>query len=489
VARTSRRRRRSARDEGNAARGADYTASGAEHVARGAENAAREADHAASGAEHAANSAGRAVSAQERAISGVEHSVSGERRAVNGEETRASEARSDTPEPTLTQVASRAGVSPGTVRRWVNEGLVPQYDGAWTPHAAAHVRIVARLRARGYTLDQIRRANDSGQLAGYVQGMFAPPEGRYTLEQGARLAGLDEALVERIYMSLGLSSLSLESGSDEDLEMLRYIAAILDAGLPEHVFMQLVRVFGQALAQIADAEVRLVHMYVHEPLMRQGVPGTEIAEQMGGMASEVLPFVAPLMNYVHGRFLAHFVEQDVIGHMEAELDGSTPEEGRMRVVIAFADLAGYTRLTEEHGDERAVEVVEQFVEAVEHSLPIDARVIKTLGDEVMVVGSDPVALTQWAVGFQQDAPPDAPAPRIGMHYGEALYRDGDYYGRDVNQAARVVARAAGGEVLVTRPVVDMATGADGLRFDLIGEISLKGFNEPTELFHAFPRKG
>ena len=90
--------------------------------------------------------------------------------------------------------------------------------------------------------------------------------------------------------------------------------------------------------------------------------------------------------------------------------------------------------------------------------------IKTLGDEVMVVGSDPVALTGWAVDFQAQVAPEEPAPRIGIHYGEAIYRDGDYYGREVNQAARVVARASGGEVLVTRAVVDEAEGVDGLHF-------------------------
>ena len=79
-------------------------------------------------------------------------------------------------------------------------------------------------------------------------------------------------------------------------------------------------------------------------------------------------------------------------------------------------------------------------------------------------------------------------PRTGIHYGEALYRDGDYYGRDVNQAARVVARAGGGEVLVTRPVVEMAAGVDGLQFERIGEVRLKGFSEPTELFTASSRK-
>jgi adenylate cyclase len=392
-------------------------------------------------------------------------------------------------QPTLTQVAAGAGVSPATVRRWLKEGLVPQYEGVWTPAAVAQVRIVGRLRERGHTIEQIRRASESGQLAGYVQGMFAPPEGRYTLQQAAKEAEIDETLIERIYMSLGMSTLSLDSIGEEDMEMLRYTAAMLNAGLPEVAFLQMARVYGQTLAQIADAEVRLIHIYVHEPMMREGVPGVQMAEAMEGLAGELLPFAAPLMRYLHGRFLGHFIEQDVIGHMEAELADTVPEEGRMRVVIAFADLAGFTRLTEERGDEEAVGVVERFVEAVQHSLPIDARVIKTLGDEVMVVGADAVALTQWAVDFQTQAPPDVPAPRIGIHYGEALYRDGDYYGRDVNQAARVVARAAGGEVLVTRRVVDVASGMDGLRFELIGEIGLKGFAEPIELFHALPPTG
>src|ERR1700722_16837986 len=387
-------------------------------------------------------------------------------------------------EPTLADVAMRAGVSAATVRRWVKEGLIPQYDGAWTPAAVAQVRIVGRLRERGHTIEQIRRASESGQLAGYVQGMFAPQEGRYTLRQAAREAEIDEQLIERIYMSLGLSTLSVDAITEEDMEMLRYIAAMLNSGLPEVAFLQLARVYGQTLPQIADPEVRLIHIYVHEPMMREGIPGVQMAEAMEGLAGELLPFAAPFMRYLHGRFLGHFIEQDVIGHMEADLASGIPDEGRLRVVIAFADLAGYTKLTEERGDEEAVGVVERFVEAVQHSLPIDARVIKTLGDEVMVVGADVVALTRWAVDFQGEVEPGDPAPRIGIHSGEALYRDGDYYGRDVNQAARVVARAAGGEVLVTRPVVDSAVGVEGLRFDLIGEIGLKGFTEPIELFNA-----
>jgi adenylate cyclase len=397
---------------------------------------------------------------------------------------------SESGELTLAQVAARAGVSAGTVRRWIAKGLVPGYEGRWTPAAAAYVRVIARLRARGHTLEEIKRAGDHGQLApGPIENLLRGSDGRYTLREVARKSGLQAALVERLLTAMGFTGAADELLSEEDLEMMRYVAAMLNAGLPSVAFLQLARVYGQALAQIADAEVRLVHLYVHEPLMREGISSVQIAEEMEELVRELIPFVVPLLSYVHNRYLAHFVEQDVIGHMEAELGHRSSAEGRLRVAIAFADLAGYARLTVERGDEEALQAVERFIEAVEQTLPHDARVIKTLGDEVMVVATDPTTLTEWAVTLQARVEREQPPPRIGIHYGEALYRDGDYYGREINQAARVVARAAGGEVLVTRPVVDMASGTDGVRFERIGEVALKGFNEPTELFTASRRSG
>ncbi|HEY4450423.1 MAG TPA: adenylate/guanylate cyclase domain-containing protein [Solirubrobacteraceae bacterium] len=395
-----------------------------------------------------------------------------------------------TGELTLAQVAARAEVSPATVRRWLARGLVPGFDGRWTPAALAYVRVVARLRARGHSLEDIKRASDRGQLAiGPIENLLRGAEARHSLRDAARSSGLDAGLIERIYTTWGFGPLSLEGITDEDMQIIEYAASVLAAGFPLPAFLQLMRVYGQVIAQIADAEVRLIHLYVHEPLMRAGVPSVEIAEEMEGLAREVFPFAAPFMNYLHGRLLAHFVEQDMIGHMESDLNEEALEEGRLRVAIAFADLAGYARLTVERGDEAAVGAVERFAHVVSQTLPLDARVIKTLGDEVMVIGSDPAALTSWAVGLQARTLEGEPPPRIGVHYGEVLYRDGDYFGREVNKAARVVARAGGGEVLVTRPVVEMAAGVAGLEFTRIGEVQLKGFSEATELFTAVAAKG
>ena len=388
------------------------------------------------------------------------------------------------PDLTVTEVAQQVDVSPATLRRWVKDGIVPLGDGRWTPAAVAHARLIARLRERGYSLDTLREAARSGRLAyGYLENLFPVPARTRTLDEAAEETGLEPALIERIWAAAGFSADSLERIDEEDIQLLRYLAAVLEAGFPLVAFLQLVRVYGQALAQIADAEVKLFHLYVHEPLMRDGVPGLEIAETMEGIAAELLPLASPIMDRVHQRMLQHFVGQDLVGHLE--LEGAGEELGRLRVAIAFADLAGYTRLTEEAGEEEALDVVERFVESVEVTLPDEARVVKTIGDEVMVVGSDPAALVDWAVGFQQLNAGERPLPRIGVHAGETLYRDGDYYGRAVNLAARVGARAAGGEVLVTDAVV---TGAGPhLAFEPIGEVKLKGFSQATELYLARAR--
>ena len=383
----------------------------------------------------------------------------------------------------LREAADLVGVTPATLRRWAETGVIPEHDGTqeWPPVAVAHARMVARLRERGHSLEELRRAGEEGRLAtGYVEDLLIPAEvAEVPFDEAAEQVGLEPQLVERIWATLGFAPRRPDTVTEEDVKALRYVASVLEAGFPLVAFLQLLRVYGQALARIADAETRLFHIYVHEPLMRQGVPGLQMAEEMEDLARDLLPLASPIMDYLHQRFLAEFVERDVVGHMEVELDESI-DLGRLRVTIAFADLAGYTRFTEEAGEEEALTTVERFIDAVTETLPEDARVIKTIGDEVMIVGGDPGALTDWSVGFQQ-LWAERPTPRIGIHTGVALYRDGDYFGRDVNLAARVVARARGGEVLVSDSVMDEIADDEHLEFENIGQVKLKGFDEPRGL--------
>jgi adenylate cyclase len=387
------------------------------------------------------------------------------------------------------EVADHVGVTPATLKRWVDTGVIPESPEGddWPAAAVAHARIVARMRDRGHSLKEIRAAAQEGRLAsGLMEDLFPSQDGNVDISEVADKTGLEAALIERIWSSVGFPIKELDDLSDDDVQALRYIASVIDAGFPLVAFLQLVRVYGQAMSQIADAEVRLFHLYVHEPLMRDGVPGLQMAEEMENLARDLLPLASPIMDYIHQRFLQHFVEQDVVGHMEVELS-EQEDLGRVRVAIAFADLAGYTRYTEEAGEEQALSTVERFIDAVQNTLPDDARIIKTIGDEVMIVAQDVRALTDWAVGFQR-LYRERPTPRIGVHQGVTLYRDGDYFGRDVNLAARVVARARGGEVMVTDAVTSVAAGSNHLEFEDIGEVKLKGFDQPAILCRAVPRE-
>ncbi len=384
----------------------------------------------------------------------------------------------------LREAARRAGVSESTLQRWAAERVVPVRRGRWTPAAAAQARVVARMRARGYSLREIRSAVRDGRLAfGYVEDLLPSPERGRGRREAAELLGLEDELVERVMTLLGVPVANADRLSDDDLEALRIIKQVLDSGLPLVALLQLVRVYAQSMRRIAEAEVRLFHLYVHEPLIDDGMPPLEMAEEMSALAERLFPAMAPLTDYVHKRYLRHYLEQDVVGHMESDLGLDRRAAGTVSMAFCFVDLTGFTRYMEEQGDVEALDLVERFVETVEATLPVEATIVKTIGDEVMVVSPDPAMLTDWAVGFLTLFT-ERPRPRAGLHFGRAVYRDGDYYGLEVNLTHRIAARAMAGEVLLTRSVVDEIGSSELLEFEPIGAVDLKGFPEPTELFTA-----
>ncbi len=386
----------------------------------------------------------------------------------------------------LSEAARRSGVPASTLKRWAEEKVVPVRRGRWTATAAAQARVVARMRERGHSLEDLKEAGGEGRLAfGFTEELFSGSEGEgeRSVAEVAKETGLEPELVERILTILGTPKERERMLGPEDAAAIRHCARVLAAGFPLVAFLQLVRVYAQSMRRIADAEVRLFHLYVHEPLIRDAVPELEMAEEMGELAADILPLAAPLTEYLHTRYLRFFVEQDVVGHMEtgAGPDTAEIELGQVTVTLCFIDLTGFTRYTEEEGDMEALDVVENFIATVESTLPREATIVKTIGDEVMVVSPDAASLTEWAVGFLGRFP-QRPQPRVGIHCGDAVYRDGDYFGSQVNLVHRVVDRALAGEVLVTDRVAEAIDGRESLELEPIGQVSLKGFPTPTELF-------
>jgi len=155
--------------------------------------------------------------------------------------------------------------------------------------------------------------------------------------------------------------------------------------------------------------------------------------------------------------------------------------------FVFADLAGYTALTEAHGDEEAAALVADFCAAVRAELPaVGGTQVKTIGDAVMLTVPDPADAISLALRITHELTGGhgAPAVRVGLHHGPAVERDGDYFGAAVNLAARVSAEASGGEVLLTAQTAALAPDLAGVIYEPRGRQTLRNVREPVELFAA-----
>ena len=154
--------------------------------------------------------------------------------------------------------------------------------------------------------------------------------------------------------------------------------------------------------------------------------------------------------------------------------------------FVFADIAGFTALTEAHGDEQAAALVDGFAAAAEAELPPGGSRIKSIGDAVMLRVPDPGDAILLGLRMTRDVLREhgAYAVRVGLHHGPAVERDGDYFGAAVNVAARVSALAAGGEVLTTGATAALVPDLEGVLFESRGRHMLRNVAEPVEIFAA-----
>ena len=153
----------------------------------------------------------------------------------------------------------------------------------------------------------------------------------------------------------------------------------------------------------------------------------------------------------------------------------------------FADLAGFTALTEAHGDEEAVAICRRFkADVTALADELGAEVVKTIGDAVMIRMEDaPAAVELGRRIVAALAGHRLPPVRVGIHSGPVIAEDGDYFGATVNLASRVTSAAGPGEVLITAATREAAGGGGGL--EPRGRRSFKNVGEPVEIFAAASR--
>lgn len=153
----------------------------------------------------------------------------------------------------------------------------------------------------------------------------------------------------------------------------------------------------------------------------------------------------------------------------------------------FADIAGFTALTEAHGDEQAATLAGDFCDAVRGELSgFGGTEIKTIGDALMLRIDDPRQAVLLGLRIAHDVliGHGAPSIRVGMHHGPAIERDGDYIGASVNLAARVSAAASGGEVLLSAETAARAPEIEGVLYESRGRQTLRNVRDPVELVAA-----
>jgi adenylate cyclase len=310
---------------------------------------------------------------------------------------------------------------------------------------------------------------------------------RRTWAEVAAERGVTMELVQHLYEALGLPR--PEPGDairDDDEERFPILQLALGAGVGEDAMARLLRVYGDSLRRITQAESQSWHAHIELPMLRAGISEAAMREIVSDLGVQMVPLLEGMILSLYRRYQERAWIEDLIEHVESALE----EEGYARrstalSTMCFLDLTGYTRLTEEQGDAAAAELAASLSLVVQGAAVAGGGLaVKWLGDGVMFhfAGAGPAVRSALEM---VEATPRAglPPAHVGLHTGPVVLQDGDYYGRTVNVAARVAGVAGPGQVLVTDEVVDHAAEPD-LRFEPVGEFSLKGLATPVSLHQA-----
>jgi adenylate cyclase len=387
------------------------------------------------------------------------------------------------------QVAERAGVEPAYVRRLVDAGvLLAKPEGAFTEGDVRRARLYQGLERTGLPLEAIREALDAGELSfGWLDAplyeLIAALSPR-SFRDVATETGIPLELLRVVREAIGFALPDPDDRMREDeLRIVPVIRAVVARGMPASVVERLLRVYGDAFRRIAETEADWWRTYVAQPSLASGMTDAEMHEATLGFGEELAPLMEQAMFSMYHAHQEHTWSANLIEEVEDALDRTGL---RSRLItppaICFLDITGYTRLTEERGDEAAAELAARLTPLVQR--PADrngGKVVKWLGDGVMFHFREPGGGVLAALEMLEAmAAADLPPAHVGLHTGPVVFQGGDYFGRTVNMAARIAEQAGPGQVLVTQEIVDRV-GSGDVAFESVGSFVLKGVSEPVPL--------
>lgn len=387
------------------------------------------------------------------------------------------------------ELASRTGTSADRVTELIEAGvLAPRADGSFDVADINRVRIAESLVAEGFALGDIARLVSVNRLT------FAPIDGllaslmaldTQSLDERARRFGSTLAQLEALYEIWGLAR--PEPGQlarEDELDLLRVLDGFRAAGIDLDQLVEATRYVGEATRRIAEGQVQFFRARVIEPLVASGMSMDDVIQRAIPVGALLQPNAKALVAWLHARHFENAIVENLIMMMETALQemGIEPATHPSPPAILFVDLSGFTNETERRGDQEGTRLANALGEIAHHaSTAHGGRVVKLIGDGAMLHFGRPQDAVRAAADIVRGADQAGiPPARAGIHAGDVIARDGDFFGRTVNIAARIQERASSREILVSDEVVKACEGR-GLTFEPIGPIGLKGIAEDVRV--------
>ena len=389
---------------------------------------------------------------------------------------------------TREQLAELVPCAVGDVDRLQRLGLVtPDEDGLFPSSDVHVVRLMGAFETAGISLEAVAKGVAGGEFS-FPMGLFLPepaPRLETFEELGARLDRAPE-LLRRLSRELGLPPAADDRVRDEDAEVLSLLVTTLDLA-DEEEFSRVARLYGANVQRLVSAGLQFFDVAVRQHIEELDLPHAERDRMIYERAAGFTQLVSTLVPWLQRRHREHAVFEYIIGVTEEVMDqsGIAPAPQRQPPAIAFLDLAGYTALAEERGDEAAAEVAADLAVMVQETATTHGgRAVKWLGDGVMFHFSDPGKAIAGGLDLVEQAVSATSVPaRIGINAGAVIAQEGDYFGRTVNVASRIADYAQPHEVLVSEEAMRNADVPEA-EFELVGDVMLKGLTRAVRLHRA-----
>jgi adenylate cyclase len=391
---------------------------------------------------------------------------------------------------TLPELAERADMTLEEVYELIDAGVLAPYPDQTVPTTALNRVRLAHALTQDIPLENLARAIESESLHfRFVDGLFANPVPIEPTTYGemAEKLGIEFADLAQLYSTWELPAPSPEQRlRKDDVQMLDALGMLRNQGVDVPSFLGGTRFFGENMRRLAESQVRSYISEMVEPRLTAGKPILEVLEEAAPMSGAIQPAGEELVGWLHWRHFEAAVVHETVQLLETLMEqaGFAPPRPAHPPAISFLDVGGYTRVPEEGPDDQAADLAADLTRVVwNSSFARGGRPVKFLGEGVMFHFPDPRQAVLSALDIIDELDRSAmPPARVGINAGPVVFRDGDYFGRTVNLASKITEYARPREVLVSEEVVHETE--DGIRFEPIGNIALRGLLEPVPLYRA-----